>query len=631
MPESVAYPLLARPGSIGRMRLRNRIVMAPCTTNFATSAGVVTEAMVAYYAARAAGGAGLVIVEGAVVDPPGRGAPRELMIDSDAAVPGLSRLAAAIRRGGAMPALQLIHCGRQTRPALSGCQPVAPSPVPCPGFREQPRELSPAEIENIRDAFVAAAGRAAAAGFEAVELHAAHGYLLSSFLSPFSNFRTDGWGGDTERRTRLVREIIAGIHARLGADFPVVVRFSGEEFVPGGVGPSEAARIAVLLERAGAAAVHVSAGVGAAYYRTSMPAGSPPGEYGWIAGAVRRAVRIPVIAVGRITTQDVGEAILAAGQADFIAVGRALIADPDWPSKALGGRAEAILPCVGCNVCNGRSYRPETRCLVNPFAGREGGWTPAPANRPLRVAVIGSSVAGLEAARIAARRGHRVEVLDASERAGGLLAARAGAPLQGELRGAIAWWLARLDELDVPVRCARGEDVVARAADFDVALLACTEPAPAESPDQPLPLHVPVIAASELLLSGPPSWRRAAVLGGSLLAAEAAHRLAVTGCRTTLVAPEARVPVDASTTVRHHLLDHLRAAGVRLLTGERAASWPDGELDGVVVSDHVRRVPTALAKELRARVPRVEEIGDAYEPEQLTDCVERAAEIALRL
>ncbi|GIX47517.1 MAG: hypothetical protein KatS3mg131_1728 [Candidatus Tectimicrobiota bacterium] len=432
MPSPLFTPICLRG-----VELRNRIVMPAMTTRLATPEGFVTPPLLAYYLARARGGAGLITVEMASPDPAGRHRAHELGISDERFVPGLQELTAQLKATGARVAIQLGHAGGHTRPDVTGLPPVAPSAVPHEVHEGDTRtvlpcELSKAEIQRLVEAFAAAAARAKRAGFDVVELHGAHGYLIAQFLSPLDNQRRDEYGGSLRHRARFALEVVAACRQQVG-DFPLVFRLSADEYAPGGLTPAEAVEVCRWLQEAGVDALHVSAGC----YRSQPsaavmipPMAYPEGVFLPLARAVKAAVRVPVIAVGRLHDPALAERVVAEGQADLVALGRQLIADPEWPRKVQEGRRDEIRPCIACNTCvdHMRDGHPLS-CLVNPWVGQEGREVLKPVARPRRVLVVGGGPAGMEAARLLALRGHRVALYEQRPQLGGQLLLAAKAPL----------------------------------------------------------------------------------------------------------------------------------------------------------------------------------------------------------
>jgi NADPH2 dehydrogenase len=323
-------PGLFAPITIQGLALKNRIVMPPMANRMAGDDGAVLDRHIAHYAARARAGVGLIVVEHAYVDRGGRAGETQLGIHEDSLIPDLRRLADAIRAGGAASAIQITHAGGRTTAAVAGGQPVAPSAVADPMSGEPPRSLSAGEIEALAGAFVRAAGRAAEAGFDIIEIHGAHGYLLGQFLSPLTNHRTDRYGGDLKGRFTFAREVIAAVRSAVGKTFPLFYRLGADDLTPGGLTPEDGALAAKLLAGAGIDVIDVSGGYGG----TGRDRFQEQGFFVPLAEAVRKASGIPVIGVGNIRDPEYADRMVREGRIDLAAIGRALLADPLWAQKA---------------------------------------------------------------------------------------------------------------------------------------------------------------------------------------------------------------------------------------------------------------------------------------------------------
>jgi len=366
---------LFAPFQLGRLSLKNRIVMAPMSTGYADGGGLVTDLMVRHYRRRAEGGAALLIVEPGVVHTQARLFPNSMGIWTEEQVGPLAGLAGAVHRAGAHVFLQLCHAGPKARSRFSGRPPLSASDIPL--FRnDPPQAMTRGEIDQTVEDFVRAAARAARAGLDGVELHAAHFYLLSAFLSRLTNGRADDYGGSPANRSRLVVEIIRAIKRELGPDYPVVVRFNAREYGEGGIGPEEALQLAGLFVAAGADALHVSAfdryrpelAKAVTVPATAIPGPEDPeGVFLLYAREIKKTVACPVIGVGRITDPVTAGEALTRGDCDLTAVGRALLVDPDWPQKAQSG---GYTPCQGCGDCLTTLGDGGVRCAVNPEVGR---------------------------------------------------------------------------------------------------------------------------------------------------------------------------------------------------------------------------------------------------------------------
>ncbi len=319
---------LFSPFSIGSLNLANRLVMPPMATNYASPEGFVTERQIDYYVERARGGVGYITVEHTGILPQGKASPKMLMISSDEHELHIRKLVEAVQTAGSKIVVQINHAGRQTFAAVTGSPIIGPSPIPALPNMETPHELTAAEIEALVQAYAAAAGRVKQTGADGVEIHMAHGYLLCSFLSPFSNKRQDQYGGDLAGRARFPLQVLKSVRDCVGADFPIICRLSGDEYVEGGMKIEETKQIAGFLAMAGADALHISACNAASSYLNHPPYYVQEGVFVHLAEGVKSAVDIPVIAVGRIRTPALAERCIREGKADLISMGRALIADP---------------------------------------------------------------------------------------------------------------------------------------------------------------------------------------------------------------------------------------------------------------------------------------------------------------
>lgn len=399
--------------------------MAPMETNMPSLNGEVNDRVIHYYKERAEGGVGAIIVEFTCVDAPvGKGTEAQLVIDHDGYIPGHTYLVEEIQKYNCKAFLQLHHAGRQTNAKITGFQPVAPSQVACKVMKDVPRELTTVEVAELVSKFVKGARRAKLAGYDGVELHAAHGYLLGSFLSPYTNKRGDQYGGNTINRTRIIKEILQGIKAKVDRDFPVIVRFSADEFVQGGLKIEESIEIAKLLESYGASAIHVSTGMFESNEKNIDPMSAKQGWRLTLAEEIKSEVSVPVIGVGVIREPEIANGAIQSGSVDFIALGRALIADPKWPEKARAKNYEDINRCTTCGYCTDRLRQHQSlRCSVNPRAGRE---LSLPKLKPIanpskKVHVIGAGSTGMYAAILAAQRGFDVSLYEKENQLGGLL------------------------------------------------------------------------------------------------------------------------------------------------------------------------------------------------------------------
>jgi 2,4-dienoyl-CoA reductase-like NADH-dependent reductase (Old Yellow Enzyme family)/thioredoxin reductase len=644
---------LFSPIRIGTMELRNRIVLPPMTVGYGVPDGTLTERHRDYYEARAEGGAGLIITEAAGVNAERKYGLFPLGLDDDAQIESWSELAKAVHRHGAKVAAQIMDPGPESMQILTGKQPVGPSPVVGRSpFRSIPRELSVGEVEAVVDDFAEAVRRARDAGLDAIQIHAAHGYaMVGSFLSPFFNKRTDRYGGSLEGRLQFLLDILEAIHARVGRDFPIIVRISGDERRPGGRSLQETQFIARILEEAGVDAFEVSGGtIPTVFWAVVPPQGTPLALNAPFAEAIKQVVDVPVICVGRINTPRIAEFVLETGRADLVSMGRALNADPELPKKAAEGRFDDIAPCVGC--CEGcidvvMKAKPAS-CIVNTAAGREREMAIVRAEAPKRVVVAGGGPAGLEVARVAALRGHEVTLYEKEEKLGGQVNLASVAPFKQEISQVIKYLSHQAKKAGVTVEL--GKELTPELVDElkpDVVIVA-TGAAPARPKGIPGIDKESVITAWDVLGGKAAGAAKSAVIiGGGLAGCETADfmadtsdNLAAESTDVTILEMLDDVATDGVAAPRHLLLERLRAKRVRILTNAEVKEILDdgvvfvrnGQEESIRGVEHVVLAMGAmpldnLSEAIKDKVAEVHVIGDAKEPRRVLEATASAAEI----
>jgi len=441
--------------NISGCTIPNRLVVTAMVANYCNTDGTATDKYIAYHEAKAKGGWGLIITEDYAISKNAMGYENIASLWDDSQIPSHKKLTDAVHKYDSKIFAQIYHAGRQTCSHVNGgVQPMAPSAIPCPWLRQLPREMTIEDIKQVVSDFGDTALRVKKAGFDGVEIHAGHGYLLAEFLSPYSNKRSDQYGGCLEKRSRIVKEVIEDIHSKVGKDFPVTIRFSGDETVEGGRDMSESRILARLFEEWGVDALHVSSGAYGNYNKGIVSTMYMP--HAWtvdFAKEIKGIVNIPVITVNRINDPRMAEDILETNKADFIGMGRGSLADPELPNKAKNGELTSIRYCIGClQGCVSKLLVGEgITCLVNPTLGRDLEIDYSKASEPKTVCVIGGGPGGLEAARAATLKGHKVDLYERRDFLGGQFKAAAYPPAKGELATYVSWISEELEKLGVNV------------------------------------------------------------------------------------------------------------------------------------------------------------------------------------
>jgi 2,4-dienoyl-CoA reductase-like NADH-dependent reductase (Old Yellow Enzyme family)/thioredoxin reductase len=641
-----------QPIQVGTLELPNRVLMTTIKLGYGTSQGDVTDRHIAFYVRRADGGVGLITTEPMYIHPNGRELPTQLGIHEDRLVDGLCRLVDAVHKLGGHIMAHINHAGRVANPKLvPEGERVSASDVFCPANGVMPRPLTLGEIPACVSYFAEAARRVQEAGFDAIEIPFSHGYLIHQFLSPHTNRRDDEYGGSLENRLRFGREVIAAVRQAVGEDFPIVVRMNAKDYVEGGLDIENAEVLAPLLERMGVSALSVTSGTMCESVPYCLyPIGTPKAHLLPMAARIRSQVSIPVAVAGRIRTPDVAREALAQGQADWIGLGRPFLADPDWVRKTQAGDEVAILRCAACHQgCLAELRKGHgTSCLFNPLTGREAEVQITPVERPRQVMVAGGGPAGMEAAIIAAQRGHHVTLYERDDRLGGRFREAAQVPYKEEFADLIRYQQVQLQRTGVEVHLNTNVTPETVEDEEPDAVVVATGAQPIVPPFPGLKKTRWTTAYDLLDGRAEVSTPTAFIVGAGTTGMETAEYLAGRGIRCTVVKRRPEIGGKLDPLARAILLRRLESLGVevrtdvevvRFETDEQgqttvvARPWPHQEgapelrfpAETVIIGMGLR-ADRSLADELADR-PDVYTIGDCVEPREAVDAVYEGFEI----
>ena len=646
---------LADPITIGKLQLKNRLVMAPMKSRLASDDGLVTPRLIDYYVERAKGGVGLIITGIAHVHPRAKQF-ADLGICHDKCIPGLRELTTAVHQHGAKIAPQLYDPGRRNRPLASDGSILAPSAIQESPIWETPREMTREEIKETIASFAEAAARAVAAGFDAIEFHGAHHYLLLQFFSPLANQRQDEYGGSLENRMRFGLEVVAAVRAKVGPDFPLLYRLGAWEGKEGGITLDQSKLFAQRLEAAGINCLNIS--VGSIGTTPPPPMSMPRGTFISLAHEIKKVVKVPVIGVGRINNPFLAESIIRDGQTDLVCLGRPLFCDPHFVRKYFEGQAEDIRTCIACNTCLGGRLRPETptyrsiaKCIYNPELRNERELAISPATVKKKVLVAGGGPAGLEAARVAALRGHQVTLCEQENKLGGQIRLAAAAPYREEMAEIITYYSTQLVKLGVAVQ-PNTEATPELVKDINPAVVIVANGSRFVVPRVKGVKGDTVCTAADILSGRLRPRGKVAVIGGGQYALETAEYLAWRNCQVSILAKatETTIATDLDLYTRRLLLERLgrdyegvniiyeaelkEIAGheVTYLKGGREARLNGLDLvvlaQALVANKELYNRLAPMAAELGAEIQAV---GDCRKPQRAVRAVESAFLLARQL
>lgn len=606
--------------------------------------GSITDKTIEHYRRRAAGGPAMVIMEACAVSADGIVSHHQARLHEDRLIEGLSRIAAVMKAEGAVPAVQIHHSGRQTSSRIINRKPWAPSNLACPTIRGDVEPLSLDGVQEMVRKFGDASVRAVQAGFELIEIHGAHGYLINQFLSKFSNIRQDRYGGSVASRARFAEEVILEIRKRINKDFPLSFKISAQEFLPDGLNVAESIEILKILVKAGIDVVQVSAGNDATPEWICQPMFMKKACLVDSAAAIKKALDIPVMTVGRINDPVLADQIIKNGQADLVCMGRGLLADPELPKKAREGRLNDIRTCIACNTCMESIFRKgQVECLVNPALGHEKEMEMQPAEKPKKVMVIGGGPGGLNVAWVAAKRGHDVHLYEKTSILGGQLNIGSVTQYKKELLSLIDFQKRQVEKFGVKSHLNHEVTLeTIKAVNPDVVVLATgsipIKPA-LSGMDKPIVFTLP-----EVLNGKRPKMKKCVVIGGGASGCEVAHHLAANDCQVTIIEQLPQIAEQLESITRKVLLRELKAHKVvfktecRLLRIEDRGAWVQDkqeneflvEADTIVIAVGNKPDNNLLDQVKLLGLP-IYQIGDCLEPRSAKTAIYEGAVIGRRI
>jgi len=577
------YTHLFTPAKIGTLQLKNRMIVPAAVTRLANSDGTTTEGFIRYHEDKAKGGWGMLITEDIPIIPTCKTYACLPGLWEDAQIPSHKEFTDRIHAAGSTVCAQIYHAGRLATRALNGVAPKSASSVTSPFTPETATELTVAEIKELAQAFAQAARRAKDAGYDAAELHGAHGYLIHQFLSANTNKRADEYGGTLRNRNRFLVEVIEETRKAVGPDYPLLLRLSIADYTEHGITVEESQVTVRMAEQAGIDAIDCSAGTTEANYAIIPPTEAERALYVNNAAAIKAVVNIPVITVGRINEPGLADAVLAAGKADFVAMMRSSLADPELPVKAQEGREDEIIHCIGClQGCLGQNRRLEPfTCMVRPLTGHAHEWEVTPAAEPKKVMVIGGGVAGCEAAVYAAMRGHTVSLYEKEDRLGGRWIAASIPPGKSEYTSFLTWQETMLKKygVEIHLNCEVTAEMVKEAAPDQIVLASggLDVMPPIAGIDKE---HV--VKAEDILRAKCKAGNRVVVVGGGQTGAETANYLAhYAKKQVTIVEMGPKIVADGEPSPALFLNKYLKQNNVAVYTNSKVKEITD---EGVVVA-----------------------------------------------
>lgn len=633
------------PYTIKNVTFPNRLVVSAMVTNFCNKDGSASERYIAYHEEKAKGGFGMIITEDYAIRVKGKGFSNVAGMWDDSLIDSHSELTRRVHQYDSKIIAQIYHAGRQTHQGVTGFPPEAPSAVPCPANKQIPHELTVEEIKDIEQDFADCARRCKQAGFDGIEIHGGHGYLVAEFMSSYSNKRIDQYGGSLTNRMRFPLEAIAAIRKAVGEEFIVGFRISADELVPGGRTKEDTKTIALMLEAAGIDFLHVSAGVYGSSYAIAPPQAI---KHGWLtdfAKEVKEIVHIPVITVGRINDPLIADQIIRSGKADFVTMARASLCDPHMPEKARQGNFEEIRYCIACSQgCMGVLLKDKPiHCALNPMLGQEYKYINKQTDQFKKVLVVGGGPAGMQAAITAAEQGHQVILYEKNNCLGGQYRLAAIPPNKGEITSFLYWQQIMLKKLGVNVILNQQVDKdLIENSDCDVVIVA--------TGGKPIIPEISgvgsknVVTACEILDGKVFCGQKAVVIGGGQIGTETALHLAVHRKDVTLIEMTNDLAIKETAHPREFLLKAVEDSTINVILNGCVKDIREDSVVVEIAKDQLIEVQTdtvilaigmqeenALSKSIVDCKKKIITIGDAKEVRQVMDAVREGFETAMNL
>lgn len=622
---------LFTPIKIGNLELKNRFMMAPMENGLAKIGGEVSDKLIDFLVERAKNEVSIIMTGSIAVSPEGRGLPTQLNLYEDSHIAGLKRLTDAIHNAGGKIGAQLYHAGRQASEAITGIQPIAPSAIPCAILGNNPREMTKEDIDEMHKKFVDAAERSVKAGFDLIEVHFAHGYLLHSFLSPHSNKRTDEYGGSLENRMRFPMAVLKDIIKACGEKVPVTIRISADEYLEDGLGFDEVKIICKEVEKAGAKAISLSAGSYDSVEYTIQPMFIEQGFIVPFSEKLKKDVNIPVIVAGRLNSAKLIEDIIENDKADMVAIGRGLISDEKLVIKMKNKEYKDIRYCVACNQgCIDKVFVAQgVQCLANAKAGHEKDRKIEKAEKVKNVVIIGAGPAGLEAARVAKLRGHNVILIDKNNKVGGKMDTLSAPPEKESfmiLKEYLYNQMLKLDIKFVQKEIKSAKDLEEFNPDSVIVATGSSQTVP---PIKGIDSKN-VVMAEDVLNGKVKVGKTAAVIGGGLVGTETAKFLAYRGVKVHIIEMMDAIAKDIGATYVGHLFKILNEYEVKHHVNAKVKEIKENviiledqeiEVDNVIIAAGYKSNDTII-DDIKDKFKEVYVIGDAKNPRRILDAIE---------